>query len=99
MSENVSYNVEMIPYVCCVCGTLFSITKQLYDLREHDSKNFSCPNGHEQHFRKKDENNIEYWKKAYIRLKQQNNTLIENNNKLAAKCEQLEFKLSQIGAK
>lgn len=38
--------IEFSLITCCSCGTRFQIDSVLFELRQKDSKGFSCPNGH-----------------------------------------------------
>jgi hypothetical protein len=40
----------MIIITCKTCGTLFSISDSLYEIRKEDGRTFTCPNGHELHY-------------------------------------------------
>lgn len=39
---------------CCNCGVVFAITQDMYERRLEDGENFFCPNGHKQHYTRKE---------------------------------------------
>ena len=54
MSKSVVYvaQVSMVTLECCGCHIIFGIPKEFYDEcdEKKQGKSFFCPNGHEQHF-------------------------------------------------
>lgn len=37
---------------CCICAIDFGMLRVLHNLRRNDYRDFSCPNGHSQHYNK-----------------------------------------------
>ena len=50
--RNYIYSIwtTMVTEECCVCGILFAMTSDFEKARRKDKKDFSCPNGHKQHY-------------------------------------------------
>lgn len=41
---------NLVSINCPTCGTLFALSKTVYDLRQKDEESFFCPAGHKIHF-------------------------------------------------
>ena len=42
--------VDLVHQECGGCGTVFGISRDLYDRRQSDKKSWWCPNGHRRHY-------------------------------------------------
>jgi hypothetical protein len=42
----------LVVTTCCICAVEFGLTQALEGLRQKDHRDFSCPNGHAQHYNK-----------------------------------------------
>lgn len=41
---------ELVIEHCCECGITFGMTRDFYDRRQEDGGDFTCPQGHPQHY-------------------------------------------------
>lgn len=65
-------SINFVAEECCNCRVQFAMTRQMYDARRTDKKEFYCPNGHRQYYtgmsdlekerqaRQRAEQNVEY---------------------------------------
>jgi len=74
-----SGNPILVAIVCCNCQVNFGMHRPTYDQKLKDGTNFYCPNGHQQHFTRKE--NEEERLKRELRQKEMllNTTIIERN--------------------
>lgn len=64
MADCIGYHEE----TCCRCGVAFQLTNVVYRRRLKDGRGFFCPNGHEQHYTRR-ETSEEKLKSEVSRLK------------------------------
>jgi len=43
-------STDLVTETCCNCGIWFAMPRPLYNQRRRDGENFTCPNGHKQHY-------------------------------------------------
>jgi len=58
-----TYRVGLVVEECIACGVIFGITSAYRKERMNDHRNFSCPNGHSQHWPQ--ESDAEKFKRLY----------------------------------
>lgn len=50
MNNTVEMVVTIVPVMCCACGVVFGLEAGYRKQRLNDHKDWTCPNGHPQHY-------------------------------------------------